>query len=401
MKTSFKFLIVLCTLPLFGNAQTKDSFAFLGNAFDTEWNKGSVRIMGGFSLGSNAVNTRLFNDVLARPTFTESAKTQFLDGTSSRNNIYAETRSVAEYKLTSKWGLAAKFKSLRGFHSAKELSELAILGNSSFQGKQVSSKNLRYIRSSNFVLGATQSLANNEKVQVKLGYGVSFLTSYRSIQAKELSIFTATGGSYIDVVADEAEISEISQGLQGVGLEADLNIEYKWNKKNTLDFLASDFNFTRLLDNEVIVLDSAFRFSGFQLNLLADTNQSIEDFLDSTYSSSIDRSKRRWTSLPSRLQIGWKHKLSCRTMLLVQINAIDLGDLGVTGRAGVSHEFSNKLKMLTTLGYGTFQGIVWNAAAEYRMGKTSLFLNTQSLHALVIPELATNYGVSFGISKQL
>jgi hypothetical protein len=88
-------------------------------------------------------------------------------------------------------------------------------------------------------------------------------------------------------------------------------------------------------------------------------------------------------------------------MLLVQVSAIDLGDLGLSGRVGMTHEFSNQLKVLSTLGYGNFQGIFWNAAAEYRMGKTSLFISTQSLHALALPELATNYGATFGIATIL
>jgi hypothetical protein len=401
MKTNFRLLILICALPLVGNAQSRDSFLFLGNAFDADWNKGSAKLSGDFVAGSNAVNTRLFNDVLFRATFTESAKQQFLDGSSIKNNIYAESRASAEYKLTEKWGIRVKFKSLVGFHSDKELSELLLLGNGSFQGAEVKSENVRYIRSSNLVLGATQNLISNEKFQVKLGYGVSFLTGYRSVQAKELSVFTSPVGSYLDVTVDDAELSTLSSGLQGVGVEGDLGIRYMWNRSNTLVFSASDFNLTRLLDNETITFDSTFRFTGLQLNFLSDST-SIENYVDSSYNSTIDRgrSTRKWASLPSRVQVGWQHKLSCRTMLLIEASAIDLGDLGVTGRAGITHEFSNKLKVLTALGYGNFQGIVWNAAAEYRVGKASFYLSTQSLHALVMPELATNYGASFGVAAQ-
>ena len=399
MKINFKLLILICALPLLGNAQSRDSFAFLGNAFDTEWNKGSAKFSGGFMASSNALNTRLFNDVLFRSTFTESAKQEFIDGGSAKNNLYTQSRANAEYKLTKNWGLSATFKSIIGFHSNKDLSELFLLGNSSFQGSGIKSKNLRYISSSNLVVGVTQNVTNNEKFQVKLGYGVSFLTSYRAIQANEIGVYTALGGSYLDVTADQAELSTSGSGLKGVGLEADLDIGYKWDKSNTFFFSASGFNLTRLLDNETITLDSTFRFTGLQLNFLSDST-SFENFVDSTYSATVVRSNRKWASLPSRLQVGWHHKLSCRTMLVVQASAIDLGDLGVTGKAGITHEFSNSLKVLTTIGYGNFQGIVWNAAAEYRTGKTSVFINTQSLHALAVPELATNYGVSLGIATQ-
>ena len=90
MKTNFRLLILICALPLVGNAQSRDSFLFLGNAFDADWNKGSIKLSGDFVAGSNALNTRLFNDVLFRATFTESAKQQFLDGSAIKNNIYAE-----------------------------------------------------------------------------------------------------------------------------------------------------------------------------------------------------------------------------------------------------------------------------------------------------------------------
>ena len=402
MKTNFKILTLLLLLPFIGKAQSLDSFTFLGNSFDAEWNKGSFLVEGNLVLGSNALNTGMYNDVLFRPSFTQSNLDKFSSIDQKRTNFYSESNSNLELKVSKKWGVKAEFRSLRGFHSSKEMAELILFGNKPFLGSVLESENVRFINATNAVLGATQNLVSNENVQVKVGYGISLLTSYRNVQAKELSVFTAADGGYIDIVADAAEISSLTAGVQGVGIDADLDIEYKWDRSNTFVFSASNFNITRLLDNETITLDSTFRFSGLQLNLLADSVTSIQQYVDSSFNSAIDRGKqnRKWTSLPSRVQIGWKHKLNCRTDLLVQLSTVDLGDLGVTGLVGVTHEFNNNLKALSSLGYGTFQGLIWNLAGEYRFHNMSVYLGAQSLHALVVPELATNYGVSLGLSKQ-
>ncbi len=161
-------------------------------------------------------------------------------------------------------------------------------------------------------------------------------------------------------------------------------------------------NVTRLFDHNTIQLDTSLRFTGIGYDIVRDTN-SLQQYIDSNYVAVLDnaRTPLKWATLPSRINLAWNHKLSCRTNLVVSLQAVDLGRYGITGTAGIDHEFTDRFRLYSSLGYGNFAGIIWGEAAEYRFKKFNVYARVQGLQALVIPKASTNYALSFGASKRL
>ena len=134
MKISFKLLTLLITYSAYG--QQVDSFAFLGNSFDKNWQPHSIKIIADLSVSSNAINTSMFTDVLMGPKFTPEAKQKFLDGQQQKVNLYSFTSADAEYKLSNTWGIYAKTFAMNGYSGEKQLSELLFFGNAPFMDEQ-------------------------------------------------------------------------------------------------------------------------------------------------------------------------------------------------------------------------------------------------------------------------
>lgn len=398
MKTSFKLFVFFIYCSAYG--QQVDSFSFLGNGFDQRWEQGSVKLLADGTLGSNAINAMMFSDVLLRPTFTAEAKQSFLDGEQTRVNLYSLANASVEYKLNKKWGVYAKAQSMNGYSGAKPLSELLFFGNAPFLNEVVESENLRFLRYSGYGAGATYRLSNTDKVQAKILLGVNALTTYRAASSQELSLYTAPGGEYIDASVASLAISEQGEGsLKGIGVDLGLDLAYEINSKNSLLVNLRDLNITRLLDYTTVELDTAFRFTGIGYDIVRDTN-TLQQYVDSNYIPIVQnaRSDLKWTTLPSRINIAWQHKLSFRSTLVTSLQTVDLGKYGITGTVGLDHEFSDRFRLYSSIGYGNFSGIVWRESAEYRFKKINVFAGVQSLHALVAPKLATNYGATIGIS---
>lgn len=398
MKTSFKLFLLLISCSAYG--QQVDSFSFLGNGFDQRWEQGSIKIFAEGSVESNSVNATMFSDVLFRPTFTAEAKQSFLDGNQSRVNLYSLANASVEYKLNKKWGVYAKAQSMNGYSGAKRLSELLFFGNAPFLNEVVESENLRFLRYSGYGAGATYRLSNTDKVQAKVLLGLKSLTTYRVASSQELSLYTAPGGEYIDASVASLAISEQGDGsLKGIGVDLGLDLAYELNSNNSLHLNVRDLNVTRLLDYTTIELDTSFRFTGIGYDVVRDTN-TLQQYVDSNYIPIVQnaRSKLKWTTLPSRINLSWHRKISCRSILITSLQTVDLGKYGIIGTVGLDHEFSDRFRLYSSIGYGNFSGIVWRESAEYRFKKINVFAGVQSLHAVVVPKLATNYGATIGIS---
>ena len=400
MKTSFKLLAIFLSVSAYG--QQVDSFAFLGNSFDRQWAPGSMKVSGNADFASNAINTQMINDVVFRSSFTPEAKQKFLDGTQDRVNLYSSLNATVEVKLDSQWGVYASSQSFGSFFGNKSLSELLIFGNAPFIGQTVSSSDLRFLRYQKSGIGATYNLNQSKKLQSKASFGVTALSNYRAVSSSNISLFTAPGGEYIDVNAENLALSEKSpSSLKGIGVDLGLNFEYSLNNKNSFGLALQDLNLTHLFGHTSIELDSTFRFTGIGYDLINDTN-SLQQYVDSNYVSILDNSRQtlKWTTLPSRINLSWTHALSESSSLVTSIQMVDMGKYGVTGTLGLNHDFNTKFRLYSSVGYGNFSGIIWNEAAEYRMKRLNIYARVQGLQALIASRAFTNYGVSFGISTQ-
>ena len=220
------------------------------------------------------------------------------------------------------------------------------------------------------------------------------------MSSAEISLYTAPRGEYIDASVAQFAFSEQTDGtVKGVGFDLGLDLSYAINNKNSVGLILRDFNLTRMLDYTSIELDTTFRFTGIGYDFIRDTN-TLQQYVDSNYIPVLEnaRKKLKWTTLPSRINLTWSHKLSDKSTLMTSLQSVDLGKYGVTAIVGLGHTFSYRFKLLSSVGYGNYSGLLWQESVEYRFKKFNVFSSVQGLHALLVPKNTTNYGVSFGIT---
>jgi len=78
-----------------------------------------------------------------------------------------------------------------------------------------------------------------------------------------------------------------------------------------------------------------------------------------------------------------------------------MGKFGVYAQLAFTNKHSNRLKTKTCLGYGSFRGVSWCEALEYRVKDYSFYLGVNNLQAIVVPTKTSNYGLSVGLFKQM
>jgi Txe/YoeB family toxin of Txe-Axe toxin-antitoxin module len=402
MKVSYKtLLLLLISSPTQLFAQT-DSFAFLGNKFDAEWHKNSIKMDASGEISSRSINATMFTDYLIRDEFNAEAKQAFLENKNDRANLIAGNFNQLEYKLSQSWGVYVNYQNRYVLKSGADLTKLIMFGNARYADETVSSSNFSFLRSKSFVIGATHKLLSNDKWKVKLNCGVNSILSLKEYNANELSIFTEESGKHIDVVASNFTYSEVNDNsIEGVGIDLGISIEYAQDSLNTFGFSLTQIAPTFLLNKDYVHIDTSFRFDGFSYEPLKE-NYSFTDDADSTVNGIINRgrSPQNMTMLPSRLYLFWSRKINNQHKANLGIRAVDFGYYGI--RISLSHDYTltNNLMLRSGVGFGNFSGFQWNESIEYITKKGyHLYGQVKGINALVFPKKSTSYGATAGIAK--
>ena len=191
MKISFKLFALLITCSAYG--QQADNFAFLGNSFDKNWQPSSIKITTDISVSSNAINTKMFTDVLVRTEFTPEAKQKFVDGQQQRVNLYAFAKAEAEYKVNKTWGVYANTFTMNGYAGEKQLTELLFFGNAPFIDEQIESKSLHFLSYAGSGFGATYKLNNTDKLQEATLWSQCSYTLHFVINWRDIALYSSYG----------------------------------------------------------------------------------------------------------------------------------------------------------------------------------------------------------------
>jgi len=394
-------MLLFATSSAFSQQPT-DSFSFLGNSFDNHWKTGSFIVRGDAFVGSNAINTAMYTDVLFRSSFTPEAKQKFLDGNQVNTNLLAERSGYFEYKISSDKGVYAKYNNINAFKSNKEFSEMLFFGNAAFEDETVSSKNTRFTQATSFSGGVTFKSTKGTKWNLKTAVGVNVLSDYRALNADNLSLYTSTGGAYLDAELQNLSVTENNEDFMGIGLDFNQKIVFTPNDTNSFTFELNNLNFNYLINQTAIYIDTTLRFNGIEYDFINDSS-SIAEFFDSSYNSVVNRGrdKKRFTILPTTITLAWNRKLSEKSTLTAQLTAVDFGLYGITTTVGLNHSFSDRLRVHSKLGYGTFTGVVWEESVEYRTkGGYSIFGRLVGINAVALPNASKNYGAGIGLAKQ-
>lgn len=75
----------------------------------------------------NSLNVKMFNDILFRTTFSEDAKSKFVNGTQKRNNTLVQSEIKAEFKINGKWGVYTSYGSIDALKMNNDFSKLVFL----------------------------------------------------------------------------------------------------------------------------------------------------------------------------------------------------------------------------------------------------------------------------------
>ena len=401
MKTAYSFLLSIALLSQSWVQAQSDNFVFL-NKTGFEFNNKGVKVEGSAFAGSNALNTKMFTDVLIRPTFSEQSKSAFLEGSQSKTNLFASNKWGVEYHKDANTYFYISNKSLLAFSSDKDFSELLFFGNSPFRGQKVSTSGLNYVQANIFSAGYGFEVYRSKKLSIKSALGLSTLNNYRQIDASEIQLYTASDGSYLDATFKNTSINETKSGIQGVGLSADICLDYRINDLNTISFEADDVNGFYLFDNQEIQIDTSFNFNGVSIDVF-NAETSVANYLDSSFTETINRNKttQNQAFLPTKMKLQWVYKLNPRATLASSVESLSLGKFGTYLETAVIYTHNRQLRTRTSLGYGDFRGFTWSESLEYRTNKYNFYLGLNNLQAIAAPIKTRNYGFSFGLFRHL
>ena len=404
MRASFKVLFIIpIFFSTFLTAQTDSTSQFLGSGFDVSWEPNSLKVEALGVIGSSTLNSTMFSDYLMRETFTPKAKDRFLTSSIGQTNFISSIIGDVEYKLSQRIGVYVSGSSNIIFTGSTDLAKLALFGNAQFAGKNISSSNTTFLNYTNQSVGLSHLILKQKKWFIKARYGVNIVSEYNEFTSQELSIFTAEDGDYIDVKAVNMAYLESNDGLDGIGLDLDLNLNYSVNESNTICLELSNIQPTYLLNRNQVRIDTMFRFEGFEFNpFVSDSGQSFNEYLDSNLST-VTRQKetRTLALLPSSLRLKWHKQIDDKNALGVQLTTTQWGQFGYSFDISHGFIFGPKLKIQSSIGYGNYTFVQWNEAIEYRASSSmNVFAKAMGINSMFAPNYSHSYGIAIGFSNR-
>lgn len=396
------FLLLVGTLSCQAQMSPLDTFSHLGERFDKQWTPGTFRVTGDAFAGSSSLNVKMFNDILFRSSFSNDAKSEFVENSQKANNTLTQSSVNVEFKIDSKWAAYANYSSINALKINNDFSKLVFFGNAAYEDETITTERSKYLSATTTTIGATRNLLSSDKWSVKTGFGMQVVSKYREISAEKLGLYTAPNGNYLDIEASGLSISEASNGLQAIGLSGDFSGNYTPDQNSSLSLSIKDLNVLKLQNKTRVDLDSSFRFTGIYVDVLNDSSNFVDE-LDSTYNSIITRSRKeaKWLTLPSTVTLFYQKKLSKKATGSVAISTIGLGTFGISAKVGVHYIFTPNFVLFSALGYGNFTGLQWREAVEYKRGRSSIYASVIGLQFVAISKLTNSYGASLGYAYTL
>lgn len=205
-----------------------------------------------------------------------SHKAHLLRQLENRNHFFFQAENDLKYNDKKGWSIALQNKHLAYSSYTKELAQLALYGNATFTGENLSLApfNTRYYRYSELAFG----FRFHEHFQVSTSaiLGHQFL----SIEANISDFYTAENGAYIDYVLSlETHYTDTTFAdiFENKGLGAALGLYYENVKEDILIRLsANDIGFIRWDEGCTnLYIDTAYHFEGIAIDDLLNFNQEI------------------------------------------------------------------------------------------------------------------------------
>lgn len=389
-------------LTSFGSSAQTIGSAFVYDFNTADQSNIGIRLEGSAFVGSNTLNTKMFTEVLLEPKFSDLSKRTFLGRSQPKVNFFSSYGWNISYVKNTKIGFFLRNNRFQTYTSDKSFAELLLFGNGLFRGKEAFTHNLNFFQGSMYTGGVRYVLLDRKNIKISSSLGLSMLENYAEAKANRVSIYTALDGSFLDVNVSGFALSESDRGIQGVGLAGDIILDYKLNNQNSMSVQALNINGLFLVNSQNLYIDTVFRYTGLPFDAF-NSSQSLSNQIDSVYQETINRNKsaKKTTIAPSEFLLKWRTRLNPKNEIILSLQAVSLGRYGYSANTGLIHSFSNRLKMVSSVGYGNFTGFLWREAVEYKLKSYRLYASVNSIQATIIPAQTQNYGVGLGVFKQL
>lgn len=205
-----------------------------------------------------------------------SHKAHLLQQLESKNHLFFQGEDALRYTNKKGWSIALQHKHLAYSSYTKDLAQLALYGNATLTGENLSLApfNTSYYRYSELAVGFRFHEHFHLSTSAILGH------QFASIQTNTADFYTAENGSYIDYdLSLEAHYTDTSFAdiFENRGLGAALGLFYEQEKEDVLIRLsASDIGFIRWDEGCTnLHIDTAYHFEGIALDDLLNFNQEI------------------------------------------------------------------------------------------------------------------------------
>ena len=242
-------------------------------------------------------NTAFNSKTIANSTgfWDNSHKAHLLRQLEYENHLFFQTENHLRYTNKKGWSIALQNKHLAYSNFTKDLAHLALYGNATFTGENLSLApfNTSYYRYSELAFRFRFHDYFHLSTSAILGH------QFLSIEANTADFYTAENGSYIDYVLSlEAHYTDTTFAdiFGNRGLGGALGLYYEQNKKDVLIRLsANDIGFIRWDEGCTnLYIDTAYHYEGIAVNDLLNFNQEILeneiDVLEGQINSSIQES---------------------------------------------------------------------------------------------------------------
>ena len=331
-----------------------------------------------------------------------SHKAHLLQQLESENHLFFQGENGLRYTNKKGWNIALQHKHVGYSSYTKDLAQLALYGNATLTGENLSLApfNTSYYSYSELSIGFFFHKYLHLTTSAIVGH------QFASIQANTADFYTAENGSYIDYdLSLEVHYTDTSFDniFENRGLGAALGLYYEQEKEDVLIRLsASNIGFISWDKGCThIYIDTAYHFEGIVLNDLLNFNQDIVeneiDALEGQINSPVQESYT-W-KIPILLRGYYEQKLHNNHFTAVSFGTEHRLGIYPSPRlyADLHHE---RKKSHWSFGYhfGGMQrpGIQLSYAVQFKQTKFRLF--TQQAN-LFLPEEIYGLHIGIGIKK--
>ena len=351
---------------------------------------------------SNSFPQSMVSDYMLSDRFKASSIEDFKGQNSGNLRAQVHSQTSLHYLQLTESGTQSFQLNLRGhwfMKGERNMYDLALFGNADYEDQLVASEPLDILNYQFIGAQYGQSGGYIKGFRYAWMAGLGVYVQQQQFHAERLSIYTAPGGSALELEAQKLNWLRPQDGIDGLGLDLDFFIHknvgaYEWSLG------IEDFNLAYGLGSSYAI-DSSIQFDGLELqgdDLISGDLSSLTDSVIQNVLYS-DSTRAGLMLMPFRTQLAVSRKLNESHWAGAEIRSWSLGKYGWSVGLWHSIYFGQNLLLKTAVGYGDYSGFWWSESARYTHNDYQLKLSIHGLHHSLLPSSKGLMGASLGLAK--